>query len=478
MATSISGRTGSLVAALRHSEQDSAARRHLLVAVAFLIAGALVALAAAVKLAYPGVFDAVGFASYARLRPIAFNLLVHGFGFLFVTAVTFYLIPRLTGRRLPFEWLANANLAGMAGVVTIGVLGIAAGFNAGGDLAEFGIVLDILFFLGSLIPAGIAALALIQRTENTIYPSLAFAVAASLLYPWLYLVGNLWAVFGVGAQLQNTFMVGGLFGFVFPAAGFAAVYYVVPKESGQPLFSRPLANAGFWTLLFTGLSVGQTRFVAGPSPDWLDTVGAVLSLGVLIAALTLAANVWYTLQGAWNEVSASPALQLTIAGVVAHVVVSTLAGLQGFRAVASIVGLTVWHDTLMLTTLLGTMVLICAGFAYHAYPRMSGRDVFSSDAASRHARLTVWGMGLFLVFGVIAGLVTGMTWSSNVVSGAAANVGEGFRTSMGGVRTLTIVSILPLIAGVGGAAGFAANLFRTVTGGAVTTSEVLMEVDE
>jgi cbb3-type cytochrome oxidase subunit 1 len=466
------------MATLLHSEQDSAARRHLLAAVAFLLVGAAVGLAAIIKLSYPSVFDAAGFASYARLRPMAFNLLVHGFGFLFVSSITYYLIPRLTGERLPFEWLANANLAGMAGVVTLGVLGIGAGFNSGGDLAEFGIVLDILFFLGSLIPAAIASLALIRRRENTIYPSLAFAVAASFIYPWLYLVGNLWAVFGVGTQLQNTFMVGGLFGFVFPAAGFAAVYYLVPKESDQPLYSRPLANAGLWTLLFTGLSVGQARFVAGPSPDWLDTVGAVLSLGLLIAALTLAANVWYTLQGAWDRVAESPALRLTIAGVAAHVVLAVLFGVQGFRAVAAIVGLTIWYDVLMLTTLLGSMTLFAAGFAYHAYPRMSGRDVFSGEAAGRHLRLTLWGMGLFLVLGVIAGLVTGMTWASNVVSGAAANTGEGFRTSMGGVRTLLIVANLPLLAGVAGVVGFAANLYRTVTSGAVTTSELLMEVGE
>ncbi len=195
----------------------------------------------------------------------------------------------------------------------------------------------------------------------------------------------------------------------------------------------------------------------------------------MVTALTVAANTWYTLAGSWDRVTSSPALRLTLAGVAAHVVVSALFAVQGFRAVAAIVGLTVWYDTLMIATLLGSITLLAAGFAYHAYPRMSGRAVYSSFIASRHLKLTVWGMGLATAIGVMTSVAMGMTWSSNVISGAADNFGEGFVASMGNVRTLLKLNILPLLAGALGVVMFAMNFYRTITSGRVTTSEVLTE---
>ena len=283
---------------------------------------------------------------------------------------------------------------------------------------------------------------------------------------------------GVGTQLQNTFMVGGLITVALPAAAWGGVYYLIARDTDRPLYSRSLAMAGFWTLLFAGLASGQTRFVSGPGPDWLDTVGAVLSLGLFVAALTLAVNVWYTLDGSWDAVRTSPTLQLTVAGTAAQVAISALFAVQGFRAVSAIVGLTLWYDTLLFATSLGSMTLFAAGFAYHAYPRMSGRGVFSDFAAKRHLKLTVWGAGLATTLGVIISLVTGMTWTSNVVSGAAANAGEGFFESMAGIRTLLALDTLPILAAVSGALIFAVNLFRTVTSGAATASEILAEVDD
>ncbi len=457
---------------------DSAARRHLIAAVVFLAAGAGFVVLASIKLGFPGVFDQTAFAGYARLRPIGFNLLVHGFGFLFITSVSYFLLPRLTGRRLPFEWVANLNLWAAVGVVAVGAGLIAIGWNSGNDLAEFGIILDILFFVVTLVPAAIVTIAVIDRRENTIYPSLAFLAAAQLIYPWLYLIGNLWRLEGAGTQLQNTFMVGGILTVALPAAAIAGVYYVVPKASNQPLYSRSLAMAGFWTLLFTGLASGQARFVAGPAADWVDTVGAVLSLGILVAALTVAANTWYTLSGAWDRVTPSAALRLTVTGVAAHVVVSALFAVQGFRAVAAIVGLTVWYDTLTIATLLGSIALLAAGFTYYAYPRMAGRAVYSDFVANRHLKLTVWGIGLATAIGVMTSVAMGMTWTSNVISGAADNFGEGFVSSMGNIRTLLKINILPLLAGALGTVVFAMNFYRTITSGRVTTSEVLTEIPD
>ncbi len=464
--------------ALLAGTPDSAARRHLTAAVTFLVIGATVALLAGIKLAFPGVFDQTAVAGYARLRPIALNLLVHGFGFLFITSVTYYLVPRLTGRKLPFEPLANLNLVAAVAIVAAGSVGLGFGLNSGNDLAEFGLLLDILYFLVTLVPGMIVTVALVARRVNTIYPSLAFAAAAQLIYPWLYLVGNLWGLDGVGGQLQDTFMVGGILSVALPAAALAGVYYLIPRDSEQPLFSRPLAMAGFWTLLFTGLISGQTRFVAGPAPDWLDTVGAVMSLGLIITALTVAVNVWYTLDGAWDRITESPALQLTLAGVAGYLFVSVLFGIHGFRSIGTLVGLTVWYETLMLATLLGSMALLAAGFAYHAYPRMSGHAVFSGDAARAHLKLTVWGMGLFVAIGVIAAFTTSMTWTANVVSGAASNFGDGFFESMGSVRTLIRLNLLPLLAGVTAVILFGINYYRTLTSGRATVAESLVEMDD
>ena len=170
-------------AAVIGGSPDSAARQHLLAAVAFLAIGAVFALLAAVKLAFPEVFDQTSFAGYARLRPIAFNMLVHGFGFMFVSAAAYYVVPRLTGRPIPFEPAARFNVLVAGGAVLVGSLLVAAGVNSGGDLAEFPLWIDVIFFASTLVPASIVTVAVVTRRENTLYPALAFVTAAALVYP-------------------------------------------------------------------------------------------------------------------------------------------------------------------------------------------------------------------------------------------------------------------------------------------------------
>lgn len=456
---------------------DSAARRHIIASVAFLAVGAAFAILASIKLAFPGVFDQAAAMGYSRLRPVSLNLLVWGFGFSFSTAVAYYLTPRLTGRRLWSEWMTTIGFIGSVALVTVGTATVALGVASGADLAEFPLWIDIPLFLLMLIPAVVVSMTTITRTENTIYVSLAFVLAAVWAGPLFFLIGNLPNITGVGTMLQSTFMVGGVLTMWLPATGMAAAYYVVPKETGNALFSRPLAMGGFWTLVFAGTMTGQNRFGGGPNPAWLESTGAVLGLGLLIAAVAIAVNVWNTFGTDWNT-ARSPALRLTAAGLVFHLVVAAAFALLGFRSVGNVVAFTTWYEGLIIATLLGSTVLMAGGFTYHAFPRLVGRSVFSDEVAARHARLTIWGVGLTAAFLMIAGTLAGLTWISNVTTGAHQNFGVGFVESMGTVRPMYVLAaITSIVAGLG-AVVYSLNVYRTYTSGDATAIETLVTVDD
>src|SRR5438094_245482 len=80
----------------------------------------------------------------------------------------------------------------------------------------------------------------------------ALLLAATLLAPIVYVVGNLPVFRGVTDLIASGFYQTGLMMLWFLPAGLAVAYYVVPVETGNPLYSGALARAGFWSLIFAG----------------------------------------------------------------------------------------------------------------------------------------------------------------------------------------------------------------------------------
>ena len=453
---------------------DAAAKSLMSLATIFLVAGAAFLSLLLIKLAVPGLFDTTALVSYGRLRPAAFSLMVLGFGGALAQAVAYYLTPRLIGAPLRRERVALLNGYVYSGLVVVGAIWVLVAGGSGGEFAEFPPLVDVGLGLSMLIPALLVTDTLRGRTESGSFVSLLYVLGAVWWYPAVYLVANVDAGGGIATLLQTSVASAGFMMLAFPAAAVGAAFYVAAKETGNPLFSSGLARASFWTLAGTSIAAAPARFMAGPAPAWLETIASVMSLGVAVAALAVLANLMLTMTDGWEVISSNPALKLTLAGAATYAAVSVLAGVQGFRSVGAVVGLTTWNDGISLGLMLVAIPLLGMGFIFHAFPRATGRALFGADTASRGLRITLWGGGATALLMIIAGLITGLSWNAAVASGSFTNTLGGFQQSLGQVSAIYTVASLTSVVAVFGLSHLSWTFIRTFTSGTAQASEVLM----
>lgn len=474
MATATTAVLSSLVDFLAPRDTDSAARRHLIAAVIFLLVAGFFTLLLFVKLAYPGFMSGQAFTTYGRLRPIAISTTVLGFVTLMHLAAIYYLVPRLTGALLWNERLANLGLWLAVGVNLAAILVLAAGYSEGREWLEVPWWLDIAVIVMLLIPAAVVTRTMRSRTEEGLFVSLWYFLAGLYWIVGLFVAGNIPNLYGAASQIQSSFFVSGVVQLWLIGIGVGTAYYLVPKITDNALFNRQLALIGFWSLAFAGAWVGQSRFIYGPGPDWLETTATAFSLALVVAALAVVTNLVGTMRGKWSMMRESAALRFSMVGAGLYVVVTILSFLVGLRSAAAVTALTTFGDGTMVLTLFGLVGLWAAAFVYHALPRLIGRRFYSERLTTLHLRATLIGAGSLAVLLWLAGLISGYSWAAGALTGAYISAGDGFSNTISQVRlaySLAAVAALVLFAGQ---VTFAYNTYRTFTSGEPTMHEALI----
>jgi cytochrome c oxidase cbb3-type subunit 1 len=456
--------------------REVAASGLMLLACLLALAGAGLLSVMFIKLAVPTLFADTAFLSFGRLRPAAWSMLVYGFGGTLTHAVVYYLTPRLVGVPLRHQTVALLSGTAHAGLVVVGVLVVLFRGPAGSELAEFPPLLDWPLAAASLVPALVVTSMIRERTEQGTYVSLLYVVGAVWWYPALYVTGSIPGLGGIGPFLQTSVVAGGMLTLAFPAAAIGGAYYIVVKESGRPLFSGPLARAGFWTLAGTALLATPARYLGGPAPDWTETVAVAASMGLALSALTVAANIGLTLSGEWETARQSVVTRMVLVGTIAYSLITFLIGASGFRSVAAVVGLTTWHDGLATGLMLVAIPVLGLGFVYYAFPRTTGRDFSGIETVNRGLRLVLWGGGVAAGAMALAGLVSGLTWNWATASGARANSGIGFSETLATVDVLFTLAALASVIALVGIALLAWAAMGTYVAGPARAVEMLMPV--
>ncbi len=458
------------------ADLDSAARSHMLIGLAFLAMAAVFGLLAALKLAYPSFGAATPFLSYGRLWPMAMNTLVFGFLTFSNIAAAYFLIPRLMGARLRGERLARLAAGPGAVITALAIVLVGAGLtpNQGRVFGEFHVGFDVALVLFYLVPLFICLRTVADRTVESIFISVWYILGGLLWLVGLMVVGlNPW-IGGVGSALLGSFYSAGLIGLWSVGVGIGAAYYVVVRTTDNPLFSRSLALAGFWSLAFAQVWTGPASLIFGAAAEWIETIAVVFTLGMIIPALAVLANFIGTIQGKWALVRERSDLRFAIVGAVVAVFLSLVTSAQGFRSVAVVTGQTSFGPATQTGLLLGVASLYSAAFLYYALPRAFGRTLFSESLGRRQLQLTLWGVGGLVLSMWVGGLAAGYTWLSGSYTGAFASVGEGFVNTLNATGPFRISAFIFSFVVAAAQLTFVVNMYRTVTSGAAAPQEVLV----
>ena len=384
-------------------EPDFAARQSIVWAIAWLVGGATITLAMHVVLIRPTLLEEFGFASYGRLRAIADTAIIFGWLGCAAFAAIYALLPRITEVQLHNEPLGAATTLTWSLVLTGGILGVIVGVNQGRPLGELGVGADIGITLLLMIVLYNAGVTVTRRRERTLYASGWFLLAAALLAPTIFVVGNLPVFRGVADAIVNGFYQNGIEMLWLLPVALGVAHYVVPVETGNALFSAPIARATFWSLIFAGGWTGQRFLMHGPAPDYLDTIAAAMALVLLIPALSAAVNLLATGGERWHLVTRAYGLRFAATGIGMLVGWIALVAVSTVPSVSRYFGVTAWQAGLRHLAIYGVFTSFALALIYHAYPLMVGRDWYSRPIASIH----FWATTVGTVVGVALLLATG-----------------------------------------------------------------------
>ncbi|HEX2221800.1 MAG TPA: cbb3-type cytochrome c oxidase subunit I [Candidatus Limnocylindria bacterium] len=328
-----------------------------------------------------GIFgvDALSVAVDAERAELAFvNAVVFGWlsnaGF----AAAAFMGPRLVGRRLRAEKGANVGLA----LWNLGVLLAVAGIYLGQPgvfegLAAPALAADAVMLIGLVAIAASFMGTVIGRHLRDQYVSLWFlavGLAALVALQALNLAVEVVALRDVPAALAAAFVGRGIETLWLLGASLAALHYVVPRASGNPLYSGGLAALAWVTWLALAALAPIGELVDTSVPYWITTVGKIASVLLIAPAFLVATNLLLTLRGRWWLAFAPGSLAFALVGIGFLLGMVLIQGIGALRPVEGMVSRTAWDLGAFVYAALGMYTFALLALGEHAVPRLLRRE--------------------------------------------------------------------------------------------------------
>jgi cytochrome c oxidase cbb3-type subunit 1 len=454
------------------------------------IVGMLIGTIIAFQLAFPSLNNLAGeYGTFSRLRPLHTDGVIYGFMLSGIWATWYYV-----GQRVLKVSMAESKFLMAVGKIhfwlyLIGVVAVVIslfmGITTSKEYAEFEWPIDIVIvIIWVLWGVGLFGLIGIRR-EKSLYISVWYYIAAFLGVAMLYLFNNMavptYFVSGYGDWWHSVSMYSGTndamvqwwFGhnavaFLFTVAIVAMVYYFLPKESGRPIYSYKLSLLSFWGLMFVYLWAGGHHLLYSTVPDWMQTMGSVFSVVLIVPSWGSAVNMLLTMKGEWNQVQENTLVKFMVLASTFYMF-STLEGsIQAIKSVNALAHFTDWIPGHVHDGTLGWVGFMIMAAIFHMVPRLFKRELYSKKLMETQLWMQTVGVVLYFTSMWVAGITQGMMWRASDQYG---NLAYSF------IDTVTVLHPYYTIRGVGGLLYligffmFVYNVYKTITSGRVLDKE-------
>ncbi len=396
------------------------------------IVGMSVGVLIAFQLAFPELSNLAGeYGTFGRLRPLHTDAAIFGFTLSGIFATWYYV-----GQRVLKVSMAESKFLMFVGKLHfwLYILGVAAvvvsllmGITTSKEYAEFEWPIDIaIVIVWVLWGLGIFGLIGIRR-EKVLYISIWYYIATFLGVAMLYVFNNMevptYFVAGMGKWYHSVSMYAGsndamvqwwyghnAVAFVLTVPIIAMIYYFLPKESGQPIFSYKLSLLSFWGLMFVYLWAGGHHLLYSTIPDWVQTMGSVFSIILILPSWGSAINMLLTMKGEWGQLKENPLIKFYVLASTFYML-STLEGpIQAIKSVNALAHFTNWIPGHVHDGTLGWVGFMIIGALFHMAPRMYKREIFSKKIVEAQFWLQTTGIVMYFSSMWIAGITQGMMW--------------------------------------------------------------------
>ncbi len=390
-------------------------------AVIYLVVGTLVGVIVASQLAFPALNFDIPYITFGRLRPLHTNAVIFAFGGCTLMATAFYSVQRTCGVRLWSNGLAWFTFIGWNLIIVSAVITLPLGLTSGKEYAELEWPIDIAIAIVWLAFSINFIMTIANRKSSHIYVSNWFFLSMMIMITYLHVVNSLaipvdlFKSYSIFSSVQDAMIQWwwghNAVGFYLTAGFLGIMYYFVPKQAERPVFSYRLSVIHFWALTFGYVWLGAHHLQYTALPDWTGSLGAAISLAMIIPSWGGAINGMMTLSGAWDKLRNDYVLRFLIMSL-AFYAMSTFEGpVMSIKTVNALSHYTDWTIGHVHSGALGWVGMVAMGALYHLVMKLWNRDeMYSTKLVNLHFWLATIGCVIYIVAMWISGIMQGLMW--------------------------------------------------------------------
>ncbi len=380
---------------------------------AWLAVSIILGVISSAKVHSPGFLDGCGFLTYGRTQAAHLNALIYGWGFQAAFGVIVWMLSRLSRQECRAAgMILTAGHVWNFGV-SVGIIGILAGFGTGMPWMEFPSFCWPVLLLSYF---AIVVWSLVQfkvRPPGHVYISQWYLMAAMIWFPWVFITANVLLHIMPGNAVMaagiNAWYKSSLIFLFFTPVALGTAFYLVPKVSGRPIHSYSLAQLGFWSLAVIMPWAGMQKLTGAPIPYFIPYLGAAATILFFIPAFTAAVNILRTAIADPEVANNSPTLRFTMAGVIGLIVMAVAA------VFLNIPGKTLEFTQFSMSgygfeilSIYGFFSFVMFGAIYFIVPRVTRREWLSRRLIKWHFFPSIYGVAIIALIAIFGGIQQGI----------------------------------------------------------------------
>jgi cytochrome c oxidase cbb3-type subunit 1 len=391
-------------------------------AVFWSVVGMLAGVYVAAELVWPTIDLGLPALSFGRLRTLHTTLVVFGFAVSGLIATAFYSVQRTSHARLFAPGLAWFVFYAWQATIVLGAASVMAGWTGGKEYAELEWPFDIAIAV-AWVSFGIVFFGTIARRKMAaIYISNWFYGALIIVVTMLHVVNNLampatlgksYSLFSGSQDAVVQWWYGhNAVGFLLTGGFLGMLYYFLPKQAEQPIWSYRLSIVAFWAFVYTYIWAGPHHLHYHSIPEWVQSLGMVMSLILLAPSWATMVNGIMTVSAAAKKLATDPALKFIVLSLAFYGLATFEGPMLAIRSVNVFSHFTEWTIGHVHSGALGWNALITYGTFYFLVPRLAGTPLYSARLANIHFWLALAGVMLYVLSMWGAGVSQGVLWLS------------------------------------------------------------------
>ncbi len=446
-------------------------RQFAIMTVVWGIVGMTVGVVIAAQLAWPALNFDIAWLSYGRLRPLHTNAVIFAFGGSALFSTSYYVVQRTCHARLFAGPLAAFTFWGWQLVIVLAAVTLPLGYTSSKEYAELEWPIDLLIAAVWIAYAVVFFGTIVRRKIRHIYVANWFYGGFIITIAVLHIVNSaalpveLTKSYSAFAGVQDA-MIQWWYGHnavgFFLTAGFLGImYYFMPKQAGQPVYSYRLSVVHFWALAFTYIWAGPHHLHYTALPDWTQSLGMVFSVILLAPSWGGMINGIMTLSGAWEKLRTDPILKFLVVSISFYGMATFEGPMMAIKTVNALSHYTDWTIGHVHSGALGWVGMISIGAMYFLIPRLFGREIYSKRLIETHFWVATIGIVLYISSMWISGIMQGLMWRAVNPDGTLT---YSFVESVQAMHPYYIIRLLGGVLYLSGMLIMAYNIFRTIAG--------------